>query len=111
MATSDDKVIRRKKKVGDNMDMRISSAYGAYSVQPSRSTHAPLRGTSRTRPDADSISISMEANDFQVARQAVASVPDVREDMVSKIQSQIAAGTYSVSAQAVAAKIFQGATT
>ena len=90
------------------MDMRISSAYGAYSVQPTRNTQALTKGTGRTRADSDSISISNEASDFQFARQAVASVPDVREDTVDRIQSQIAAGSYNVSAQAVAAKIFQG---
>ena len=90
------------------MDMRITSAYSAYSVQPTRNTQAVPRGVERTRPNADSISLSAQASDYQFARRAVANTPDIREDLVSQIQSRIAAGTYNVSPQDVASRIFQG---
>jgi len=90
------------------MDMRISNVYSAYSVQARRSNLAIPRGTERVRQGADSVDISAQASDYQYARNAVSSAPDIRSDRVSQIQNQIASGTYSVSASDVAASIFHG---
>jgi len=90
------------------MDMRISNVYSAYNVQARRNAISVPRGTERVRPGADSVNISAQASDYQYARNAVLNAPDVRADMVSQIQNQIASGTYSVSASDVAARIFHG---
>jgi len=90
------------------MDMRISNVYGAYSVQSTRPNPSVPRGAGRVRSDADSIDISNQASDYQYARNAVASAPDIRADLVDNLQNQISAGTYSVSASDVAARIFHG---
>jgi negative regulator of flagellin synthesis FlgM len=89
------------------MDMRISSVYNAYSAQPSRSTTKVTRAEN-DRPDSDKVSLSAQAGEYQTARKAVSAAPDIRESLVSQIQGMIAAGTYNVSAQDVAARIFEG---
>ena len=90
------------------MDMRITSVYGAYGIQSTRASHTVSKATERARPDADSVSISMQASDYQYARQAVANTPDIRESIVSQIRGQIASGTYNVDPYDVATRIFQG---
>jgi len=45
--------------------------------------------------------------DHKAAMQAINNEPDIREDKVSQIQEQIANGTYDVSPQDVAARIFR----
>ena len=89
------------------MDMRISSAYSAYSLQPTRNTTNAPR-TERARIDTDRVSISTQAEDYQAVRRAVANTPDVRDDLVSSIRQMLDAGTYNVSASDVASRIFQG---
>ena len=90
------------------MDMRITSVYGAYSAQPSRGSSSVQRGAERVRTAGDSVSISSQASDYQAAMRAVAGAPDVRTEMVDRIQNQISEGSYSVSAYDVASKIFHG---
>ena len=91
------------------MDIRVSGAYSAYSVPPARGKHAVNRSNvEHTRSASDSVSISSQASDYQVARRAIQNTPDVRADFVSRIKEQIAAGTYNVSASDVAARIFHG---
>jgi len=91
------------------MDIRVTNAYSTYSVQTARTSIAPTTGrTERPRQDSDSVSLSAQASDYQVARRAVANAPDVREDLVNQIQERLAAGTYNVSSYDIASRIFQG---
>lgn len=53
----------------------------------------------------DSYVISQSAKDYQVAKNAVAEVADVREDKVAQLKEAFASGTYNVSAQEIADKI------
>jgi len=89
------------------MDMRITSALNAYSVQPGRSATQVTRAE-KERADTDKVSLSSAAGDYTFARSAVAAAPDVRESVVTRIQEMLAAGTYRVSPQEVAASIFRG---
>ena len=54
---------------------------------------------------SDALQISDAGKDFQTASQALASVPDVREDVVANIKAQIADGSYYVSNNAIADKL------
>ncbi len=45
----------------------------------------------------DEVSISNAGRDLQVAKEAVAQAPDVREDLVADVKTRIQDGTYSVS--------------
>ena len=89
------------------MDIRVSSAYNTYSVQPAKGTTQSQR-TERSRSEADRVSLSAQAGDYQTARVAIANAPDIRTELVSGIQARLNAGTYNVSANDVAARIFQG---
>jgi flagellar biosynthesis anti-sigma factor FlgM len=87
------------------MDMRISSVYNAYNAQPSRGTQQAAKVDSGRAIDADSVSLSAQAGEYQIARKAVQSAPDIRESLVNRIQEMLDAGTYHVSTQDVAASI------
>ena len=54
---------------------------------------------------SDALQISGAGKDYQVARQALSSVPDVREDVVADIKARIADGSYHVSNNAIADKL------
>jgi len=86
------------------MDMRITSVYNAYNIQPSRTNNAAKVEPGRAN-DADSVSLSAQAGEFQLARKAALGAPDIRESLVNRIQEMLDAGTYRVSAQDVAASI------
>lgn len=55
----------------------------------------------------DKLEISQTGKDYQIAKQALKSVPDVREDRVKEMKERIASGTYNVSAEEVANKIVE----
>lgn len=57
----------------------------------------------------DAVEISSLGKDIQVAKQAVANTPDVREDLAASIKAQIKAGTYSVSGEQLANKLLSQA--
>ena len=90
------------------MDVRVSSVYNAYSLQPARGTAQTSLRTGQARTDADKLSLSAQAEDYQTARRALAATPDVRMEAVTRIQEMLNAGTYRVSSQDVASSIFQG---
>jgi negative regulator of flagellin synthesis FlgM len=90
------------------MDMRISSVISAYSAQPSRSANPAARTERRRATETDSVSLSAQAGEYQAARRAIASTPDIRESLVNRIQDMLNSGTYRVSAQDVAASILRG---
>jgi len=54
---------------------------------------------------SDKLELSRTGNDYSIAKQIVAQIPDVREDKVNDIKSRIEAGTYNVSMEDVAEKI------
>lgn len=55
--------------------------------------------------NSDRVEISQFGKDFQIAKQAVADAPDVREELVNSVKERIKAGTYDVSADGMAAKL------
>lgn len=55
----------------------------------------------------DQVSISSIGRDFQMAKSAVMSSPDIREELVAPIRTKIQNGTYEVSAGSFAEKLLQ----
>lgn len=53
----------------------------------------------------DSLEISQVGKDYQVAKAAVQTAPDVRMDKVNAIRQQLASGTYSVSGEEIADRL------
>lgn len=53
----------------------------------------------------DTVEISKQAKELQVAKNAVKQSPDIRQEKVEAIKRQMATGTYDVSNKEVASKI------
>ena len=51
---------------------------------------------------SDKVSLSKESKDIQLAKEAVATEPDIRSEKVDPIKQKIAEGTYEVNAEKVA---------
>ncbi len=60
---------------------------------------------SNATQSADKLEISQIGKDYQIAKNAVAAAPDVREDKVNAIRSQMVSGTYNVQMEEVADKL------
>lgn len=56
---------------------------------------------------ADKVQISSAGKDFQTAKAAIADAPDIREEVTAPIKKQIQNGTYEVSTDSFAEKLFQ----
>lgn len=56
---------------------------------------------------SDQVEISSVGKGIQAAKAAVAGASDVREDVVAPIKAKVQAGTYEVSAESFADKLFQ----
>lgn len=54
---------------------------------------------------SDQLQLSNTGKDYHVAKAAVKSAPDVREDLVASIKASMENGTYQVSAEAFADKL------
>ncbi len=56
---------------------------------------------------SDQLQLSSMGRDMQVAKQAVAGSGDIREDLVASVKARIQSGTYDVSAEQLADKLYQ----
>ncbi len=92
------------------MDMRIANAYDAFSVYNLQNSKTAKKIDRQDKTDAkkDSFTLSNEIADYQAAKKAASAVPDIREDKVAYFRSRLAAGSYTVSGNDIAAKLFQG---
>jgi len=55
----------------------------------------------------DGVIISNIGREIQVAKQAVSNAPDIREDMVAPIRTAVKNGTYEVSEESFADKLWK----
>jgi negative regulator of flagellin synthesis FlgM len=53
----------------------------------------------------DSVEISQMGKDFQIAKQAVSSTPDIRQDKVDEIKKKLESGNYEISLEELADKM------
>jgi negative regulator of flagellin synthesis FlgM len=53
----------------------------------------------------ETVDLSTKAKDIQQVKNALSSVPDVREQKVAEIKSQVQNGTYNVSGEKIAGKM------
>lgn len=69
-----------------------------------------IKSTSNVKGNSftDKLEISQIGKDYQVAKKALSSVSDVREDRVKDIQERMATGTYDVGSNEVANKLVDG---
>ena len=87
------------------MDIRVTSAYTQNILSPARQS-TPHKREDFGGKTGDTISLSSFAKEYQLAKNAAAAVPDIREDLVASLGQMIESGTYNISPARVAAKIF-----
>lgn len=61
------------------------------------------------RMGMDGVNISSVGKDIQTAKQALASVPDIRAELVEPIRAAVSNGTYAVSGEEFADKLLKAA--
>lgn len=86
--------------------MRIDAVNRVSQLYQANSTKKVAKQTSAEK--YDSVQISRMGKDYQVAKAAVAAVPDVRTDLVNDIKSRLQNGTYDVSMEMLADKLLAG---
>lgn len=79
---------------------QIAQVYGNKPVK--KSYRSDTIGATSTM---DQVSFSSIGKDMQIAKNALGSVPDVREERVKALKESIANGTYQVSAESFADKL------
>ena len=89
--------------------MRVDNVYSAYKLYNTNGNGRNRKASAIGGQSQDTFTLSVQAEDFQLARRAVSRMPDVRNERIEAVQSQIASGQYSVSASMVADKILQDA--
>jgi len=79
----------------------------ANQVQDKNKVGTPDNQPEKTGVKADTVVISDAAKRVQEARRQLDDIPDVREDKVSQLRSQIQNGTYEINADKVAGKMIK----
>lgn len=85
--------------------MRIDAYAQVQQVYGNKKTHKVQKEAKTTF--RDQIEISSKGKDIQIAKTEVANAADVREDVVASIKSKLDAGTYEVSGEQFAQKLFE----
>jgi negative regulator of flagellin synthesis FlgM len=73
----------------------------AYSVQGSSTTVQPKQ---KVQMQKDTIALSEVAKDYVFALNAIKSVPNVRQDLVQKLEKEVSSGNYNVSGMQILEK-------
>jgi len=68
-----------------------------------------VKQTGKTEMKRDQIEISQSSKDFQVAMDAFKKLPDVRQDKIDNIKSEIDKGTYKPSTEDIINKMMSNA--
>lgn len=85
--------------------MRIDSYAQVQQLYGNKQTHKVQQEKKTTFKDQ--LQISSKGKDIQTAKNAVADAADVREEVVTPLKNSIQAGTYGVSTEAFAQKMFE----
>ncbi len=75
--------------------MRID-AYNQIGTLYNATKPSKAKGIKETAVARDQVEISRSGKDYQIAKQAVAAAPDIREDRVAELKSSIKSGKYDV---------------
>ena len=86
--------------------MRIDAYNQVYQTYNTQITGKMTNAQGKKGASAyDQFEMSQVARDYQVAKQAVAGVADVREDLVAQMKERLAKGTYEVNIDDFADKL------
>lgn len=86
--------------------MRIE-AYGQVAQVYKQSNTGSKTRAAEMGNRRDEVQISHVGYDYQVAKQAVAAISDIREDKVAQLSAQIESGNYKVSADDFASRVIE----
>ena len=89
------------------MDVKITNVYNAYNVYNNNIGSIKTDKTDKTAKK-DSISISAQAEEYQAAHKALAKTPDIREEKTAALAAKVAANSYNIDADAIAARMLTG---
>lgn len=84
--------------------MKISNILQLTNIYKQNTTTKTKKEINKVK--TDDLNLSSQALDFQTALNAVNKAPDIREDKVNDIIDRINKGTYNVSSEEIANKIF-----
>ena len=87
------------------MSMRIQAYNQVQQLYGTKRTAKTSQTTQVQKTDA--VEFSSIGKDFQLAKKAVKEAPDVRDDKVSALKSQIKNGTYEVSNESFTDKLIE----
>lgn len=65
------------------------------------------KSTTSVEKPRDAVHISQAGKDYQIAKQAVANAPDIREDKVADLKAQVKSGNYNVDTGDFASKLLE----
>ena len=86
--------------------MRIE-AYNQLAALYKSGKTASTQNTKGTAAGRDEVQISSFGRDYQIAKQAVAEAPDIREDKVSELKTSVRSGNYSVDSGDFASRLLE----
>ena len=90
--------------------MRINNSINVQQVLKGYNKNVgKVKKTGKAEMKRDQIEISQSSKDFQVAMDAFKKLPDVRQDKVDDIKSEIDKGTYKPSAEDIIKKMMSNA--
>lgn len=81
---------------------QIQQIYGSSTIKKPEEKNAAAKASFR-----DELLLSATGRDSQIAKQAIANTPDIREGVVAPLKEQIDNGTYDVSAEDFAGKLLE----
>ena len=88
----------------------ISNLWRSYLQRPAgvaAEGERPRQGEKAAPAQGDTLTLSPQVQEIQRLHQALARVPEVREERVRELAAAVAAGTYEVSPEAVAAQMLR----
>ena len=85
--------------------MRIDAYAQVQQVYGNKKTHKVQKGTKTAFKDQ--LQISSLGKDIQTAKNAVMNSADIREEVVTPLKNKVNAGTYEVSGEQFARKLFE----
>lgn len=86
--------------------MRID-AYNQIAALYKTTKPSKAKSTAEITAARDQVQISRAGKDYQIAKRAVASASDIREDKVAELKSSIESGNYNVDTGDFASKLLE----
>ena len=91
-------------KISDIKDINAQMVQ-QYQKNDNYAANSDKRAANTAAKPEEKVDLSTQAKDIQLAKNALSKLPDVREEKVQEIKSQVEKGIYSVSGEKIAGKM------